>query len=148
MCIFMLTKIIPQKDLKLIITILLFFNSINSFAQSNDAYLNALQGEAADLTLDQQTKNKNTPTLNPIPTQVEPTISTGQNNSPTNEDGKVPSGLSIEAFTNHIKANYFGTFIFMKRLNVAQKQEIYNFYTQNNDPQAIRSKVLSVSKKK
>ncbi len=115
--------------------ILLFFASINiCFAQATDIYLQLLEGEASHLTLDNQTKAK---------TEKTPTI-----NTTTSSDGGLPIGLAFEAFFQHLKINYIGSYIYAKRLSSSGKIEIYDFYKKNNDPQAIRTQIIKTSKKK
>lgn len=120
-----------------LLSLLLILSSFNvTHAQSSDDYLKLLEGEAKDLNLDTKT-NANVPkpsTLNPV------------SNSST--DGNMPPGLSIEEFLQHLKVNYIGTYLFAKRLNTAQQNEIYSFYNSNNDPQAIRTEIIKISKKK
>ena len=135
----------PQMDLYLCILLSAALSYSSAYAQSNEAYLNALKGEASGLTLDTATETQTT--ANPALPPSEPTLSIN-NNSAKTQPGMMPKGLTMDQFLAYIKKNYFGTYIFMKRLKDPKKQEIYNFYTQNNDPQAIRAKVLSTSKKK
>ncbi|MBL7003947.1 MAG: hypothetical protein ISR69_07980 [Gammaproteobacteria bacterium] len=129
-----------QTDFCLSCLLFLIIGANSVSAQSNNDYLNALDGEASDLKLDNQTKSKKEKAYNPIPQNSANSLGSSV------ADG-LPADLSLDDFIATIKSNYFGTYIFMKRLSSEQKFEVYNFYLTNNDPQAIRSQVLIISKK-
>ncbi len=113
---------------------LLLLGSHTSYAQENN-YLQLLEGEASNLILDQQTKAR-----------PEAPVNANTLNSITDEG--IPAGLSFEEFMNALKVNYIGTYLFAKRLSESSQNEIYTFYQNNNDPQAIRTQVIKISKKK
>jgi len=106
------------------------------FAQANSSYLQLLEGEASNLTLDNKTKakpNKST---------------TVKSSTDTTNDGSVPHGLSFKGFMDNLKVNYIGTYFFAKRLSTTNQNNIYTFYQNNNNPQDIRNLVIKLSKKK
>lgn len=110
------------------------------FAQSSSNYLDALEGEAENLSLDRKTQSKRSSRINSS------SSSTPIPNSISNADGIQPN-LSFDDFMLDLKANYFGTHIFIQRLSNPQKQEVYSFYLNNNNPRAIRKEVIRISKK-
>lgn len=124
--------IIPQL-LQMLGVLLLFFMSSNiGFAQTKDNYLQLLEGEASQLTLDNKTKAKN------IESSAKKILGLSNN--------YLPAGLSLEMLLQHLKINYIGTYFFAKRLSIAGQKELYEFYKSNNDPQAIRTQIIKISK--
>lgn len=127
----------PQREL-LFTAVLFYVLGINpSIAQSNAEYLKLLEGEAEGLTK----SNKTTP-LNPSPSNQ----SSSSTSVDTTDNGRVPLGLSFNDFINNLKKNYIGTYYYTTRLSAAQKNKIYTFYQNNNDPHAIRSQIIQIKK--
>lgn len=113
--------------------------SINvSLAQSNGSYLKLLEGEASISSVDKKTQSK---TIKK--TIIRPTSSSNDGKN----DGKIPIEFSFDDFMDYLKLNYIGTYFFVMRLSDKQKNEIYIFYQSNNDPYAIRTKIIEISKK-
>lgn len=106
-------------------------------SQSTDDYLKQLEGEASGLTLDEKTQ-----TGVPV-TQSSPAAS-GVGSS--GGAGEFVGGLPIERFEQALQQNFMGSYLFYKRLTNTQKGEIFGFYQQNPDPDAVRAKILQVSK--
>jgi len=117
-----------------------FFITITSplcLAQTNNStYLQLLEGEASNLTLDEKTKAKSKKA-----TRVAPSNSISSN-------GGIPQSLSFDDFMNYLKVNFIGTYFFAKRLSASKQNNIYTFYQKNNNPQDIRTQVIKINKSK
>ena len=103
-------------------------------SQSNTDYLKLLEGEASNSSVDKKTQanSKKKSTIKSVTSY---------------SNGKITPGLSLDDFMKNLKVNYIGTYYFAKRLSDNQTNEIYSFYQTNNDPQAIRTKIIEISKK-
>ncbi|MDJ0882034.1 MAG: hypothetical protein QNJ56_10325 [Gammaproteobacteria bacterium] len=113
-----------------------------AIAQANSDYLESLEGEASALTLDEETKTK---TQNTQSSQ-----GFDADKQWVNKGGAIVElkpGLTIEQFEIVLKNNYIGSYLFYKRLENVQKDEVFMFYQDNPDPKSIREKILKVSKK-
>lgn len=113
-----------------------------AFAQANSDYLDSLEGEASGLTLDQETKT--TPQENQSGSN---SVISGQWINQGGAIVELTPGLTIEQFEIVLKNNYIGSYLFYKRLENEQKDEVFLFYQNDPDPQGIRDKILQVSKK-
>ena len=131
-----------QKGLLLLfVSILLNCFSGIVAAQTNSDYLESLEGEASGLILDQETQK--------APEQ-RPPATTSLGTQLTDQAGAIVEltpGLTVEQFESVLKNNYIGSFLFYKRLDNSQKDEVYVYYQDNPDPSKIREKILQVSKK-
>ena len=114
-------------------------------AQTNDDYLKTLEGEASGLDLDQKTKNNSKASGQQPSAESIGVKDLGENQGGARTD-LVP-GLSLDQFEQILKRNYIGSFLFYKRMDDAQKQEVFTFYQENPDPQKVRDKILQISKK-
>ena len=93
----------PRMDFFITFIIFIISGGVSaSYAQSNDAYLDALQDEASSLSLDNNTSTKGTSEFNP--TSSNKTIST----STLIAESGLPAGLDFNTFIATLKANYFG----------------------------------------
>lgn len=115
-------------------------NSSNVLAQTNDDYLKSLEGEASNLTLDKQTQTA------PARTSKPDGIGGGWSANQSGDISDLVAGLSVEQFEAVLKSNYIGSYLFYKRLNNDQKDQVYVFYQSNPDPDKVREKILQVSK--
>ena len=124
------------------ILIVLFVQSIAYvgalWAQSSDAYLRALEGEAGNLSVDENTRAQGDSS----------TLSSGDNAG--NNSGAIPdgfaAGLSFQQFEQMLERNYIGSFLFYKRLSGGQKESVYATYQRSPDPGAVREQILNLSK--
>ena len=114
-----------------------------SHAQSSSNYLETLQDEAEGLVLDKQTESEAQPTGTPP-------VGNPLTDATKDQAGAIKaftSGLSVEQFENLLKHNYIGSYLFYKRLGQVQKDEVYEFYQQNPDPDQVRQKILQIKKR-
>jgi len=122
--------------IKVTIISFLFVNYLNALAQTNSEFLQALEGEVEDLTVDKATRANQEDLIK------KPQFDAGESGAIL----ELQPGLSIAQFTEVLKNNYIGSHIFYKRLNDGQKQEVYKYYLENPDPAKIRAKIIQVSK--
>jgi len=118
-----------------------------SVVASDDAYLKMLEGEAEDLQLDQSGQLKDKPS-------VDNSSSDTVNKTEWKWEGdlladSLPEGLSQEEFAAVLKQNFYGTFVFYRKLNSVDQQTVYYHYSKSDDPNldSIRQHILSLLKK-
>ena len=114
---------------------------------SDDAYLKMLEGEAEDLQLDQSgqlkskapVKNSSSDTVNETDWKWEGDLSADS----------MPKGLEQDKFSSVLKQNFYGTFVFYRKLNSVDQQTVYYHYSKSADPNldSIRQHILSLLKK-
>lgn len=114
----------------------------HALAQSTgNSYLEALEGEASGLALDDKTRVKAPPS-----SRVPLTSDVQSDNSVGNVGDLVP-GLSIDQFEAVLKRNYIGSYLFFSRLSDASKQDVFSAYQANPSPDAVRANILKANKK-
>ena len=118
-----------------------------SVAASDDAYLKMLEGEAEDLQLDQSGQLKDEPS-------VDNSSSDTVNNTEWKWEGdlladSLPKGLTQEEFASVLKQNFYGTFVFFRKLNSVDQQTVHYHYSKSDNPNldSIREHILSLLKK-
>lgn len=125
-----------------------FFSLLSLFAgsvlsQTNSEYLNAITGEATNLTLDQEAR--------PSAQSSTPEGSADkQQNTSDNTAGAIKEfvpGLNVEQFEKLLKNNYMGSYLFYRSLEDDDKKEAYIFYLDNPDSVSLREKILQLRKK-
>jgi hypothetical protein len=102
----------------------------------NEAYLKSLAGEAEGLSVDSQTE------VNPGDANATGEISNAAGTAAN------AGGLSREEFEKDLQNNYIGSYLFYKRLNDSQKDEVFASYQADPNPDSVREKILQVSKRK
>ena len=114
---------------------------------SDDAYLKILEGEAEDLQLDQsgQLKDKASVTSNASDTVNETEWKWEGDLSADS----MPKGLEQDKFSTVLKQNFYGTFVFYRKLNSVDQQTVYYHYSKSTNPDldSIRQHILSLLKK-
>lgn len=117
-----------------------------SVVASDDDYLKMLEGEAEDLQLDQSGQLKDKPS-------VDNRSSDTVNNTEWKWEGDVladslPKGLSHEEFSAVLKKNFYGTFVFYRKLNSVDQQTVHYQYSKSDNPNldSIRQHILSLLK--
>ena len=127
----------------LCVLVLLWLFTGDSLAQSNGNYLESLKDEAASLNLDRSAQSVEKPPVSGLSTLTE------QRNADAEHAGAIrefESGLTVQQFETLLKHNYIGSYLFYKRLNDAEKAEVYRYYQQNPNPKQVREKILELSK--
>ena len=114
-----------------------------AYSQTNSDYLESLEKEASELSLDRDTKNsQKASSANAIKL-----FSPGAGEAQGGAISDLSPGLSVEQFELVLKNNYIGSFLFYKRLSKAKKEKVYGFYLNNPDSDKVRQKILQVNKK-
>ena len=130
-------------------TILRYFSLVlllNAGNVAADDYLNMLEAEADDLSLDrsgQLKKNKQANTTNKESITKKKWKWEGE----LQEDA-LPLGLAQDEFATLLKQRFYGTFVFYRRLNHINQANVYKKYQQIKMPEItiIRSLVIKYSK--
>lgn len=114
---------------------------------SDDAYLKMLEGEAEDLQLDQSGQLKDD-------ASVTSSSSDTVNETEWKWEGdlsadSMPKGLEQDKFSTVLKQNFYGTFVFYRKLNSVDQQTVYYHYSKSANPDldSIRQHILSLLKK-
>lgn len=131
-----------EKIVLLIGLVSVLISSRPAFAQAG-SYLDTLEAEATGLSLDNQTKSQQQSTQ---PASTATTLNEGLNVEQGGAISDLVPGLTQSLFEQILEKNYIGSFLFYKRLSENQKQQVYDFYQINPDPDKVREKILQVSR--
>jgi len=114
---------------------------------SDDAYLKMLEGEAEDLQLDQSGQLKDKASDNSSSSDT-------VNETEWKWEGdlmadSMPKGLAQDKFSTVLKRNFYGTYVFYRKLNSVDQQTVYYHYSKSTNPDldSIRQHILSLLKK-
>jgi hypothetical protein len=114
---------------------------------ADDAYLKMLEGEAADVHLD---KRGQLETADKDSSDVRKNSS---ENTVIEWNGKIqgenlPNGLAQGEFEKFLQNNFYGTYVFFKKLNSIDKNTVYYRYSIEEKPnlQNVRQNVLTLLK--
>lgn len=107
----------------------------------DDAYLKMLEGEAADLQLDNSGQLK----------KEKPAASRDKNVFEWNGnlvEEEIPLGLGQEQFEAFLKKNFYGTYVFFNKLNTTDKNTVFFRYSQAVKPdlENVRKNVMVLLK--
>ena len=123
----------------LCVSALLF--SMNAVA-TDDAYLRMLEGEAEDVSLDKSGQLKDTE-------QADESSKEGITKKNWTWEGDLegdilPSGLAQDEFASLLQQNFYGSFVFYRKLNSNDQDTVYYHYTKASPANldAIRQDVL------
>ncbi len=113
---------------------------------SDDEYLRMLEGEAEDVKLDQSGQLKDKEKVNNDSSVITKTNWKWEGDL---EGDNLPSGLAQDEFATLLKQNFYGTFVFYRKLNSVDQQTVYYHYSKASpaalDP--IRQDILNHLKK-
>ena len=113
-----------------------------SAVATDDAYLRMLEGEAEDVTLDQSGQLKEKEQINKDNSGITKTNWKWESDL---EGDNLPSGLAQDEFATLLKQNFYGTFVFYRKLNSVDQQTVYYHYSKASpaalDP--IRQDILN-----
>lgn len=125
--------------------IVVLLNSFNVVA-SDDDYLKMLEGEAEGVTLDQSGQLKDTQQNKDAKDDI---IKANWKWEGDLEANVAPSGLAQDEFTTFLKQNFYGTFVFFRKLNSVDQSTVYYRYTKSLSANldSIRDDILSHLKK-
>ncbi len=123
----------------------LFLFTTNAYSQANSDYLKSLEGEASELSLDNETREDQQKD------SLSKRVKTFGLDLKDQKGGAALSefvpGLSLQQFELVLKNNYMGSYLFYKRLSADNKEQVYGFYENNPDLQKVRDKILQINKK-
>jgi hypothetical protein len=123
----------------LCVSALLF--SIEAVA-TDDAYLKMLEGEAEEVSLDKSGQLKDTEQADKSSTEgITKKNWTWEGDL---EGDALPSGLAQDEFASLLKQNFYGSFVFFRKLNSNDQDTVYYHYTKASPANldAIRQDIL------
>jgi hypothetical protein len=131
-------------------TILFFAAFLNSFQvmATDDAYLKMLEGEAEDSTLDQSVQIHDQKVVE-IKSAKESLNKTNWTWEGDLEGDILPPGLAQDEFTSLLKQNFYGTFVFYRKLSSIDKQTVHYHYSKSQKAEldAVRKEILDLLKR-
>jgi len=109
---------------------------------ADDAYLKMLEGEAASVELDETGQLKQAEQI-----QIPENSAFDWNGRDLNEDS-LPKGLDMEQFEAFLQKNFYGTYVFFKKLNTTDKNTVHYRYSQADKPdlENVRQNVMTLLK--
>lgn len=120
---------------------------------TDDAYLKMLEGESEDLQLDQRGQIHEDGGNNSGSANTQKS-NTQNETRPHWESGDfvisdtLLHGLSEKDFPEFIKKNFYGTYVYFKKLNAVDQRTIYYHYKKNkSDIETVRKDILNHLKK-
>lgn len=123
------------------------FSSFQVMA-ADDAYLKMLEGEAEDLKLDQsgQIQEQKAIDVKSVKESLKKTNWTWEGDL---EGDILPPGLAQDELASLLKQNFYGTFVFYRKLSSIDKQTVHYHYAKNQKAEldAVRQKILDLLKR-
>ena len=112
---------------------------------SDDEYLKMLEGEAADVQLDQSGQLKDKEQINQSSSVITKTNWKWEGDL---ESNALPQGLAQDEFASLLKQNFYGTFAFYRKLNSVDQQTVYYHYSKASPAKldSIRQDILGLLK--
>ena len=113
---------------------------------SDDEYLKMLEGEAEDVQLDQSGQLKDKEHINESNSGITKTNWTWEGDL---EGDILPPGLAQDEFATLLKQNFYGTFVFYRKLNSVDQKTVYYHYSKATTAEldSIRQDILNHLKK-
>ena len=125
------------------ILIVIFFLCGCCTAVSADDYLDMLEAEAEDVELDQSSQLKDKEQINKGSTDgITKTNWTWEGDM---VGDSLPPGLAQDEFATLLKHNFYGTFVFYRKLNTVDQRTVYYHYTKSSPAEldSIRDDILN-----
>ena len=118
-------------------------SSIGLSAFAADDYLKMLDSEAEDVTLDTSGQ------LKPEKKNEKESAITSFEWDGAVENASFPTGLGQDAFETFLHKYYYGTFIFFRKLDSADKETVYYRYSKEASPNIdnVRKNVMTLLKR-
>lgn len=125
--------------------VLVFSSAVSA---SDDAYLKMLEGEAEDLQLDKSGQLEDTSSVKEG-TSREGIVKKDWKWEGDLEGDVLPPGLAQDEFAAILKDNFYGSFVFYRKLNSNDQKTVYYRYTQASPAHldSIRQDILEHLKK-
>jgi hypothetical protein len=113
---------------------------------SDDEYLKMLEGEAEDVQLDQSGQLKNKEKINESNSGITKTNWKWEGDL---EGDILPPGLAQDELATLLKQNFYGTFVFYRKLNSVDQKTVYYHYSKASTAEldSIRQDILNHLKK-
>jgi hypothetical protein len=115
---------------------------------TDDAYLKMLEGEAEDLKLDQsgQIQDQKVVEIKSAKDSLNKTNWTWEGDL---VGDILPPGLAQDEFASLLEQNFYGTFVFYRKLSSIDQQTVHYHYSKNQKAEldAIRQEILDLLKR-
>ncbi len=123
-------------------------NSFQVFA-TDDAYLKMLEGEAEDLRLDQSGQLKKQEEVVDVKSSKESIKKTNWTWEGDLEGDILPPGLTQDEFKSLLEQNFYGTFVFYRKLSSIDRQTVHYHYSkkQKAELDIVRQEILDLLKR-
>ena len=115
--------------------------SMPPVSAADDDYLKMIEGEAAELQLDNKGQ------LKQGDKKADDSVSFGWGGELEGEN--IPSGLAKEDFESVLKKNFYGTYLFFKKLDSTDKDTVYYRYSKQQEPdlENVRNNIMTLLKR-
>ena len=123
-----------QKPIVVVFGLVLLWFGAGAVAQDGN-YLKELDSEASDLSLDRQTRSNGE-------TGGDIRDAARLSELPVDDELDLGAGLSREDFEKALQRNLMGSYLFYKRLSRDRRDQVYQAYLKNPDPQGLRQIIM------
>ena len=125
----------------------IFVLCVFSVTASADAYLDMLEAEAEDVKLDPSSQLKDKKQINKNSTDGITKTNWKWEGDLVGDD--LPADLAQDEFATFLKQNFYGTFVFYRKLNTVDQRTVYYHYTTSSPAKldSIRDDILNHLKK-
>jgi len=123
------------------LAVVMLLCGLNTAVKAND-YLDMLEAEAEDVRLDQSSQLKDKEQVNDSTDGITKTHWVWEGDLVGNN---LPPNLAQDEFSALLKQNFYGTFVFYRKLNSVDQRTVYYNYTKSSkaDLDSIRDDILS-----
>ncbi len=130
------------------LTVMIVLASVHAYA-TDDAYLKMLEGEAETLELDPSGQLRNDAVEQTVRKKKQRKQLPGFGWSGTLDGDNLPRGLRQDEFEAVLQQNFYGTFLFYKRLNSTDKHTVYYRYSkaESTNLENVRKNILNLIKR-
>jgi len=120
--------------------ILLFVCCIPLVTLASDPYMDALNAEADSVAVDPASEKQEANVFDQAPTLG------GWSNDAQSMSQDLPANLEQEDFEESLKLNFYGSYIFYKRLDDASQAKVYEYYQDNPSIELVRQRIMELKK--
>jgi len=125
------------------IFIMVLFLGTHAAVAEDDAYLEMLEGEAEKLSLDQSGQLNKEEDADDAKSGKGIKLNAKWGAAATSDI--LPPGIPEDVFPAYLKKNFYGTYVFYRKLNAVDKRTIYYHYSENESANidTVREDILS-----
>lgn len=123
-----------------LLLVLLLGLGIPTSLYADDAYMDAINAEADQLSVDPRSTDKKRDV------QAKDFSQNGWSNQAQSMDQDLPPRLKRNEFEEALKTSFYGSYMFYKRLDEQDQFEVYDLYTQNPSIELVRKRIMDLKK--